>query len=86
VAAQSTLWQPASHYSMRVGKTVKTSVVELHGDLSDVRKLHWATARLYRGGSRSWLLLGEDLPLSIGVEGGDPSTTTKAVADRDATL
>jgi hypothetical protein len=71
---------------MRVGKTVKTFIVELHEDLLDVRKLHWTTTRLRRGGSRSRLLPGEDLLPSIGIGGEDPSAAAEAVVDRDAAL
>jgi hypothetical protein len=67
VAAQTTPWQPTSHCSMQVGKTVKTSIAELCGDIPDVWKLHWATARLRQGSSRSRLQPAEDLSPSIGV-------------------
>jgi hypothetical protein len=39
VAAQTSPWQPVSCYSVRVGKTIETSVVKLCGDLPDLRKL-----------------------------------------------
>jgi hypothetical protein len=86
VAAQTTPWQPASCYSMRVGKTVETSVAELCGDLSDVWKLRWATTRLSRGGCDLRLLPGEDLPPPIGAGGGDPSAAAEAVAGKDVAI
>lgn len=42
--------------------------------------------RVSGGGRRSRLLPGEDLPPSIGVGGGDPSASSKALAGRDAAI
>jgi hypothetical protein len=39
VATQTIPWQPASHYSMRVGEAVETSIVKLCGDPPGRREL-----------------------------------------------
>jgi hypothetical protein len=51
--AQTMSWQPTSHYSVRVGETVETSVVELCRDLPSLCAQTWVTARLNRDGHRS---------------------------------
>jgi hypothetical protein len=83
MAAQATLWQPASRYSVRVEKAVEASVVKLNGDLPGLLKMLLARARLGRGDNRSCLLLGEDLTPPIGVRGRDTSTAAEALAGRD---
>jgi hypothetical protein len=86
MAVQATPRQSATRYSVRVGEAVEASTVKLHWDLSGLRKLLWAAARLRRGGCRSHLLSGEDLTPPIGYGGGHPSTTTEALAGRDTTI
>jgi hypothetical protein len=83
VAAQTTSWQPANRYLVRVGKTVEASVAKLRGYLSGLQRLLCVMGRVSGCGRRSRLLPREDLSPPIGVGGGDPSASSKALAGRD---
>ena len=84
VTAQTTSWQPASRYPVRVGKAIKASAVKLRGYPLGLQRLLCVTAGLSRGGRRSRLLPGEDLLPPIDAVGRDPSATAEMLADRYA--
>ena len=84
VAAQATSWQSTSCDAVRVGETVKASVVKLCGDPSCPWEL--LLAMLNRGSHRLRLLPWADLPPPIGIGGGDPSAATKVLAGRDTAI
>jgi hypothetical protein len=84
VAAQATSWQPASHNTVRVGKTVEAFVPKLCRDPLSLRELF--LAMLNRGDRRLRHLPLEDLPPPFGVGCRDPSVATKALAGRNAAI